>query len=150
MARVGDSGRATGRRRYLSLSLLACAAYSLVAPLIKLAMEAIPSTAAVFMSNFVMLALIGALLAVRGTSPLPYLSHPKTPHLVAWGALLAVGLLAYYRALALGPVSVVVPIYGLFIALSSVFGIVFLDEAATRRKLLGIGFAVLAVVLMSI
>ena len=137
-------------RRYLLLSVVAFAAYSLVAPLLKIAMETIPSTTAVFMSNTVMLALIGALMAVRGTSPRPYLSHPKTPYIVAWGTLLAVGLLAYYRALALGPVSVVVPVYGLFIALSSIIGIVALEETLTVRKGLGIVFAVLAVVLMSL
>ncbi|QSX00007.1 EamA family transporter [Haloterrigena alkaliphila] len=137
-------------RRYLLLSVVAFAAYSLVAPLLKVAMETIPSTTAVFMSNAVMLALIGALMAVRGTSPRPYLSHPKTSYIVAWGTLLAVGLLAYYRALALGPVSVVVPVYGLFIALSSIIGIVALEETLTVRKGLGIAFAVLAVVLMSL
>ncbi|MDQ2050480.1 EamA family transporter [Natronolimnohabitans sp. A-GB9] len=137
------------RRRYLLLSVVAFAAYSVVAPLLKVAMETIPSTAAVFMSNTVMLVLIGLLMYYQGISPRPYLSHPKTPHIVAWGLLLAVGLLAYYRALELGPVSVVVPIYGLFIAVSSVIGIVALEEALTPRKGLGIVFAVLAVVLMS-
>lgn len=137
-------------RRYLLLSFVAFVAYSLVAPLLKVAMETIPSTTAVFLSNTVMLVLIGALLVYRNSSPRPYLSHPRTPHIVAWGVLLAVGLLAYYRALELGPVSVVVPIYGLFIAVSSVIGIVALEESLTPRKALGIVFAVLAVVLMSL
>ncbi|WP_121741482.1 EamA family transporter [Natronorubrum halophilum] len=137
-------------RRYLLLSLVAFVAYSLVAPLLKVAMETIPSTTAVFISNAVMLALLGGLLLYNGTSPRPYLSHQKTPHIVVWGVLLAVGLLAYYRALALGPVSVVVPIYGLFIAVSSIIGIVALEESLTTRTAMGIGFAVLAVVLMSL
>lgn len=137
-------------RRYLLFALVAFVAYSLVAPLLKVAMETIPSTAAVFISNSVMFVLLGALLIYRGWSPLPYLSHPKTPYILAWGVLLAVGILAYYRALELGPVSVVVPIYGLFIAVSSVIGIVVLDEDVTVRKGLSIFFAVLAVVLMSL
>ncbi|ELY53831.1 EamA family transporter [Natronolimnohabitans innermongolicus] len=136
--------------RYLLLSVIAFIAYSLVAPLLKVAMESIPSTAAVFMSNSVMLALLALLMWYQGLSPRPYLSHPKTPHIVAWGTLLAVGLLAYYRALELGPVSVVVPIYGLFIAVSAVIGIAALEEELTVRNALGIGFAVLAVVLMSL
>lgn len=137
-------------RRYLALSLVAFGTYSLVAPLLKLAMQSIPSTTAVFMSNGVMFLLLGLLLAVRGHSPLPYLSHPKTPKILFWGVTLAVGLLTYYRALALGPVSVVVPIYGLFIPLSSVIGIVAFDESLTPRKAAGIGFALLAIVLMSV
>lgn len=137
-------------REYLALSVLAFVAYSLVAPLLKVAMETVPSTMAVFLSNTIMLGLLGGLLLYQGVSPRPYLSHPKTPHIVAWGALLAIGLLAYYRALELGPVSVVVPIYGLFIAVSSIIGIVALEESLTVRNGLGIVFAVLAVVLMSL
>ncbi|ELY41062.1 EamA family transporter [Natronorubrum tibetense] len=137
-------------RRYLLLSFVAFVAYSLVAPLLKVAMETIPSTTAVFMSNTIMLVLLGGLLVHQGQSPREYLSHPKLPHIVVWGVLLAVGLLAYYRALALGPVSVVVPLYGLFIAVSSVIGVLVLEESLTFRKLSGIGFAVLAVVLMSL
>lgn len=138
------------KRDYLVLSLLAFATYSLVAPLLKIAMESIPSTTAVFLSNGLMTVLLGALMAYRGTSPWQYLSHPKAPYIAVWGTFLAVGLLAYYRALALGPVSVVVPVYGLFIAISSVIGIVVLEESLTVRKGLGIAFAVLAVVLMSL
>jgi transporter family protein len=137
-------------RRYLALALVAFGAYSLVAPLLKLAMRTIPSTLAVFMSNGLMLLILGGILVARGQSPLPYLSHRKTLRILVWGVTLAVGLLTYYRALALGPVSVVVPIYGLFIPLSSVIGIVAFDEALTARKVAGIGFAVLAIVLMSV
>lgn len=137
-------------RRYLTLSVLACLAYSLVAPLLKVAMREIPSTTAVFLSNAVMFALLGAILVIRRTSPVEYLDHPRTPLVLAWGVTLTVGLLAYYRALALGPVSVVVPIFGLFIAVSSAIGVVAFDETLTGRKIAGVGFAVLAIVLMSI
>lgn len=137
-------------RRYLLLSLIAFTAYSVVAPLLKVAMRTIPSTTAVFLSNFVMLVLIGGLLVRDGTSLMPYLTHPKTPHIVVWSVLLSVGLLTYYRALALGPVSVVVPIYGLFIPVSSFIGVAAFEESLTRRKVLGIVLAVFAIVLMSI
>ncbi|KDE57255.1 multidrug transporter [Halostagnicola sp. A56] len=137
-------------RRYLALSFVAFVAYSLVAPVMKIAMESIPSTMAVFLSNFVMLVFVGGVLVYREIPVRPYLNHPKTPYIAGWGITLAVGLLAYYRALELGPVSVVVPIYGLFIALSSVIGIVFLEESLTARKVAGIGFALLAIVLMSL
>lgn len=137
-------------RRYIGLALLACLAYSLVAPLLKVAMEEIPSTVAVFMSNTVMLLLLGGFLVYHGISPLPYIRHRMTPFIVAWGIALAVGLIAYYRAIELGPVSVVVPIYGLFIAVSSIIGFTLLDEELTLRKVASIAFAVLAIVLMSI
>jgi transporter family protein len=137
-------------RRYLALSLVAFGAYSLVAPLLKIAMRDIPSTPAVFISNFVLLVVAGIAMARKGVSPVPYLRHPKTPQIVGIGILLTVGLLTYYRALELGPVSIVVPIYGLFIAISSIIGIVVFEEAVTARKVAGIAFAVLAIVLMSL
>lgn len=137
-------------RRYLLLALTAFVTYSLVAPVLKVAMRTLPSTTAVFLSNLTMFVLIGGLLAYRRAPLRTYLGHPRLPYVVAWGVLLAVGLLSYYRALALGPVSVVVPVYGLFIVVSSLVGVVALDETLTVRKAAGVGFAVLAIALMSI
>lgn len=137
-------------RGYLSFALLAFLAYSLVAPILKVAMADLPSTPVVFLSNFVLFVIVGALLAWRGESPVPYLRHRFAPLIAISGVLLTVGLLTYYRSLALGPVSVVVPIYGLFIVVSAFVGIVAFDESVTPRKLAGIGFSVLAIALISI
>ncbi|AEH38262.1 EamA family transporter [Halopiger xanaduensis] len=137
-------------KRYLSLSIVACLAYSLVAPLLSIAMTDLPSTVAVFLSNSVMLVVVGLVIVYRGLPVRRYLRHPRTPHLVAMGVLLSVGLLTYYRALELGPVSVVVPIYGLFIVVSSLVGIVAFDETVTPRKVAAIGLSVVAIALMSI
>ncbi|WP_408959454.1 EamA family transporter [Natrinema sp. 74] len=137
-------------RRYLELSMFACLAYSLVAPLLSVAMTDLPSTLAVFLSNSVMFVTVGLVILYRGLSVRPYLRHPQTPNIAAMGVLLTVGLLTYYRALALGPVSIVVPIYGLFIVVSSLVGIVAFDETVTARKLASIALSVLAIVLMSV
>jgi transporter family protein len=137
-------------RRYLVLALVSFVAYSLVAPLLKVAMETIPSTTAVVMSNTLMFLILGGALLYTRTSPFSYVSHPKAPLILVWGITLSVSLLSYYRALALGPVSIVVPIYGLFIAVSSFIGIAVLDETLTRRKVASIVLAVLAITLMSI
>ena len=59
------------------------------------------------------------------------------------------GIITYYRALSLGAVSVVVPIFGLFIVVSSVVGFVFLDEPLTLRKVAGIVLAGVAVYLVA-
>ncbi|PGF15426.1 multidrug transporter [Natrinema sp. CBA1119] len=136
-------------RRYVGLSLFSCLAYSLVAPLISIAMADMSSTMAVFLSNSVMFVTVGLVLVYRGLSVRPYLRHPRTPHLVAMGVLLTIGLLTYYRALELGPVSIVVPIYGLFIVISSLVGLVVFDETVTVRKLAAIGLSVVAIALMS-
>ena len=137
-------------RDHLVFALLAFAAYSLVAPLIKVAMVDLPSTPVVFISNFVLLVLVGGVLLWRGESPWPYLRHRFAPLIVVSGVLLTVGLLTYYRALALGPVSIVVPIYGLFIVVSAAVGVAAFDEAVTPRKLAGIAASVVAIALISI
>lgn len=137
-------------RRYLGLALVAFGAYSLVAPLLKVAMRTLPSTTAVFLSNSVLLVLVGLVIAARGERPARYLRHPYLPHMIGMGVLLTVGLLTYYRALALGPVSIVVPLYGLFIVVSAFIGIVVLGEAVTVRKLAGLAFSVLAIALISL
>lgn len=137
-------------RRYLGFSLLAFLAYSLVAPLLKVAMFEIPSTPAVFLSNCVLLVGVGAVMVYRGESPLPYLRHRYAPLVVVMGVLLTVGLLTYYRALELGPVSVVVPIYGLFIVVSSAIGVAVLGETMTKRKVAGVLLSVAAIVLISL
>ncbi len=137
-------------RRYLLLSVVACLTYSLVAPLISIAMRNMPSTAAVFLSNLVMFVAIGSVLVVRDSSVRPYLRHQYSLHVVLMGILLAIGLMSYYRAIALGPVSVVVPIFGLFIVISSFVGILAFEERVTPRKVAAIGLSVVAIVLMTI
>ena len=137
-------------RDHLAFALLAFAAYSLVAPLTKVAMVELPSTPVVFVSNFVLFVLVGGVLLWRRESPWPYIRHRFAPLIVVSGVLLTVGLLTYYRALALGPVSIVVPIYGLFIVVSAAVGVVAFDEAVTPRKLAGIAASVVAIALISI
>jgi len=65
------------------------------------------------------------------------------------GIALAIAVTALFRALSLGPASIVVPIYGMFIVGGAVLGILFLDEPANPRKLLGIGLAVVSIFLIA-
>lgn len=147
-ARGGRAGM-----RYLPWALLALGAYSGVAPLMSAATTGetpIPSTVAALVANGVLVVGSVAVVLYTGRDVSAYLSHPQFPLVLAAGGLLTVGILAYYRALALGPVSVVTPVFGLFLVVSSVVGIVFLDEPLTVRKVVGIGLAVVAVYLVSV
>jgi transporter family protein len=133
--------------RYLWWALLALVGYTLVAPLVKLATAEIPSNVVLLVSNGILIISAAVVVLVSDTSVVPYLTHSHAIYAYAAGIALSVGILAYYRALATGPVSVVVPIFGLFIVTSSLAGIVVLDEPLTMRKVAGVGFAVLAVYL---
>ena len=137
---------------YVHWALVALAAYTLVAPLMSIATTGdvrMPSDVAVLFSNSILVAASLAITVFSHHRATEYLSHPKLPYVMLAGVCLSVGILAYYRALSLGPVSVVVPIFGSFVAASSLVGMAFLGEPFSARKLLGVGFALLAVYLVS-
>jgi len=138
---------------YFPWAIIALGAYTLVPVLMRTAttgVDAIPSDVATIISNSILV--VGAAAVVIGTDQrvTPHLGSSKLPYAVAGGLFLAVGILAYYRALSLGPVSVVTPVFGMFLVTSSILGMAFLDEAVTTRKLLGIALAVLAVYLVTV
>jgi transporter family protein len=134
---------------YLAWALLAMAGYTLVAPLMKVALADIPSTVALVVSNTILLGVAGAIVAVTEPEPLSHLSHPKMVYVLAAGVCLTVGIYSYYRALELGPVSIVVPIFAMFIVTSSIVGILFLDEAFTLQRGAGIALGMVAVYLVA-
>jgi transporter family protein len=88
-------------------------------------------------------------IALNGDNVLEHAKKPEMRLVVLAGVCLAVGILAYYRALARGPVSLVTPIFGLFLVISSLVGVVILNEPLTARKAVGVVFAVVAVVLVA-
>ena len=57
---------------------------------------------------------------------------------VAAGVALAIAVTSLFRALELGPASVVVPLYGMFIVGGFVLGVAFFGEALTPAKLVGV------------
>jgi transporter family protein len=67
----------------------------------------------------------------------------------ATGVALTVAVMSLFRALSLGPASVVVPIYGMFIVGGAILGILFLHEPVTTRKLVGIGLAIISIFLIA-
>lgn len=67
----------------------------------------------------------------------------------ATGLAMAIGVGALFRGLALGPASVVVPIYCMFSAGGAALGLIFLHEPFTARKLVGIALAALSVYLIA-
>ena len=68
---------------------------------------------------------------------------------LACGVCMAVAVAALFRGLALGPASVVVPIYCMFSAGGAVLGLMFLHEPVTARRLIGIALAGLSVFLIA-
>ena len=137
---------------YLPYALLAMGAYALVSPLMRIATtgpDAVPSDVAVVVSNSLLLVMAVGVLAYTGQEFTTHLTSPKMLHVLAAGVFLGVGILSLYRSLALGPVSVVTPIFAMFLVFSSVIGFLFLGESFGARKALGIAFAAASVYLVS-
>jgi transporter family protein len=86
-----------------------------------------------------------------------YLSHTKVPLVwnkyVFYGCLIGAWwsgiMVLYYTAIARGPLSVVIPIFSLNLIIPAVLGFIFLHEAITLSKILGLVFASLALVLLT-
>lgn len=137
---------------YLPYALLAVGAYALVPPLMRVATSgtnAVPSNIAVLVSNGVLVVVAIGVILYAGEASVKNFISPKMPYVIAAGVFLGIGILAYYRSIALGPVSVVTPVFGTFIVVSSAIGVFVLGESLTPRQILGIGFAIVAVYLVA-
>ncbi|MDQ2050481.1 EamA family transporter [Natronolimnohabitans sp. A-GB9] len=132
---------------YLLWVLLALLAYSFVAPLTSIVMQDVPPAPGLFLATVVFLAIASVVMVATGTADPSYAVSLEAGYVYVAGAFLAVGILAYTAALEIGPVSIVVPIFGMFIVGSSVLGILVLDESLTATRVAGIACAVLAIVL---
>ncbi|XGI84120.1 EamA family transporter [Halorutilales archaeon Cl-col2-1] len=135
---------------YVAWAVVALGSYTMVPILMKAATEEIPSDVAAMISNSILVVITAGVVVFEGRSVRPYLTQPRSVYVYAAGVFLAVGILSYYRALSMGEISVVVPIFGMFIVTSSVVGMVFLGESVTTRKIVGISLAVVAVYLTSV
>ena len=138
---------------YLPWAVLALVGYTLVPVLLRIATtgpHAVPSDVATLLTNAMLVGVVGVLVALTDQPVVTHLRGPNAGYMFVAGLCLTVGILAYYRALARGPVSVVTPIFGMFLVTSSIIGIAVLGEAPTPRKLLGIALAVVAIGLVSI
>jgi len=135
---------------YIVYAVVALVAYSIVPPLVDLATEEIPSNTAALISNSVLVTVALAAVVYTGEWDSSNLTGRHAVYVCGAGVFLAVGILAYYRALELGSVSVVVPIFGMFIVGSAAVGVAFLDESLTARKILGVALAIVAVYLVSV
>jgi transporter family protein len=132
---------------YLPWTLLALLGYSVIAPIVSYVTEDVPPVVGLFLSTVIFLLIASAVLVATGGLDPAHLTAPAAGYVYVAGVFLTIGILSYIAALEAGPVSVVVPIYGMFIVGSSALGILFLGESLTGTRLVGIACAVVAIVL---
>jgi transporter family protein len=139
---------------YITWALIGMAGYSLTTLLVKFATRSgqFSSFLVLAIACVITLASTVTITLVRGD--LRHVSAKDFASPSAWfayatGIALTVAVSSLFRALSLGPASIVVPIYGMFIVGGAVLGMVFLHEPLTARKLAGIGLAVISIFLMA-
>lgn len=66
------------------------------------------------------------------------------------GLISLVAILSFYKALKAGPTSVVLPLTNMYVLLPVLYGFIFLKETINATRILGIIFAVLATILLSL
>lgn len=133
---------------YVGWALVALVGYTFFTPLVEIATESVPSSVVALVANSVLaLSALAVALYTNGDGLVGYVTGNAAPYMLGAGVFLTVGILAYYRALSMGPISVVIPIFGMFIVTSSILGVLFLGETFSPRKLAGIVLAAVAVYL---
>ena len=135
---------------YLPWALFAMATYGLTAVLLKLAFRGIsPSLALVVANVAVVTAGLGWMVVVGAGAARGLGANAATAWLALASVVLAASILSYYKALSLGPASVVVPIFALSLTIAVVLGFVVLGEPVRPVRIAGIGFAVVAILLLT-
>ncbi|WP_022834521.1 EamA family transporter [Salisaeta longa] len=130
-------------------ALVAMLAYSFVAPFVRQSVtRGLPGFSTLLITSTILLIAAAGVAVASGDFRWTQLQRPAANSAYLAGGFLSVGIIAYYYALSTGPVSVVVPIFGMFLVLSPVAGYFLLEEALTPRKLAGIALAAVAVYLV--
>ncbi len=135
---------------YLPWALFAMVTYGLTAVLLKLAFRGISPALGLVVANVAVVAVGLGWMAIVGSGAARGLgANAATGWLALASVVLAASILSYYKALSLGPASVVVPIFALSLTIAVVLGLVVLGEPIRPVRVAGIGFAVLAIVLLT-
>ena len=111
----------------------------LTALLAKIGVEQVPSTVATLIRTVVILSFVALLTAVRREWPHPgQISSRSMIFLVLSGLTTGLSWLCYYRALQLGPASLVAPLDKLSLVIAVVLAVFILGERLTTIQWVGV------------
>ena len=139
---------------YVAWALLGMVGYSIVTLLVKLATRTgdfnawavLAIATGIVMPSVMTYAILSG--AFVGKTPADF-TRPGALFAYACGIALTIAVGSLFKGLSLGPASVVVPIYGMFIIGGAVLGVLFLGEAVTVKKVAGLALCVLGVYLVA-
>jgi bacterial/archaeal transporter family protein len=131
-------------------ALLSAAFAALTAIFAKVGVEDINSDLATFIRTVVVLISFALILFYTGQSTNPgSITQKSWIFLVLSGLATGASWLCYFRALKLGPATLVAPIDKLSVVLVALFGVVFLGERPSLNGWLGIGLIAAGAVLIA-
>lgn len=139
---------------YILWALTGMVGYSFTTILVKLATRSGQFSSFLVLSIACVFVMISTVCITLTRGDMAHISARDFLSSSAWfsyatGIALTVAVTSLFRALSLGPASIVVPIYGMFIVGGAILGLLFLHEPVTFRKLLGIGLAVISIFLIA-
>lgn len=135
---------------YIFWAFFAMVTYGLVAVLLKLAFRGISPAVALIVANLAVVAAGVTWLLLQGIPAQRQLGmNQQTLFLGLASLVLAFSIFSYYKALSLGPASVVVPIFALSFTVAAILGFIVLGEPFSVTRGLGLVFAAAAIVLLT-
>ncbi|QLD89548.1 EamA family transporter [Natronomonas salina] len=134
---------------YVLWALLAMACYSFAFLFMKIALQDLPTFTVMPIAVGTLAVGATSVAALFGEWSIPSVTSRSVGFAVAAGICLTGAVVGYFRALTTGPVSIVIPIFGMFLVGGALLGIVVLGEAVTVKKALGIALGAVAVVLIA-
>ena len=135
---------------YLLWAMLAMLTYGLSTFLLKVVFRTIhPAFGLAFANAFVVFAGVGWML-VSGAGAFKNVGwNGVTGLLLAASVILAASIVSFYKALSLGPASVVAPIFALSFIVAAVLGLVILGEPVNATRIAGLVLGVAAILLLT-
>ena len=137
--------------RGVTLALVAAFAWGVWALLAKLATRSLAPETVLVVSYLVgsAIGLVALVLTLDGPITGMVVDTPGLTYAVGAGVASGLGSVVYYAGLKSGSVSVVSTVTGLYFVVATVLGILLLGESISASTLLGVAFAVGAVVLLA-
>ncbi|MGU3540766.1 EamA family transporter [Methylobacterium sp. A54F] len=139
---------------YVAWAALGMVGYSTVTLLVKLATRTGDLNAFAVLAIATTMVAVAAVLnawlggAFAGKTGADFLK-PGALYAYAAGMALTVAVGSLFKGLSLGPASIVVPVYGMFIVGGAVLGVLVLGEPMTARRALGMLLAIAGVLLVA-
>ncbi|MBH9364535.1 EamA family transporter [Pseudomonas aeruginosa] len=132
-------------------ALLSALFAALTAIFAKIGLDRVDSDFATFIRTLVILVTLGGILAVLGKFQAPGSILPRSwLFLVLSGLATGASWICYFRALKLGPASLVAPRGKFSVVLVALLGVAFLGERLDLRQWLGVALVTAGVVVLAI